>query len=127
MNTIERIKFFIDYFNNKNNIFYEYKNNGFNCNKIKYSSTILEFVNFCHEINLIDFKYKKVVETTNFVNLMQEIQKFLQEKARKLEEKGLLPKPTPPMFYENDKMMIITFFYEKILWKQQKILFLLRI
>lgn len=46
---------------------------------------------------------------------MQEIQKFLQEKARKLEEKGLLPKPTPPMFYENDKMMIITFFYEKIL------------
>ena len=61
MNTIERIKFFIDYFNNKNNIFYEYKNNGFNCNKIKYSSTILEFVNFCHEINLIDYNYKQTI------------------------------------------------------------------
>ena len=68
-----------------------------------------------HEINLIDFKYKKVVETTNFVNLMQEIQKFLQEKARKLEEKGLLPKPTPPMFYINyaKKTLTINFYYEK--------------
>jgi hypothetical protein len=68
-----------------------------------------------HEINLIDFKYKKVVETTNFVNLMQEIQKFLQEKARKLEEKGLLPKPTPPMFYMNyaKKTLTMNFYYEK--------------
>ena len=68
-----------------------------------------------HEINLIDFKCKKVVETTNFVNLMQEIQKFLQEEARKLEEKGLLPKPTPPMFYINyaKKTLTINFYYEK--------------
>lgn len=68
-----------------------------------------------HEINLIDFKCKKVVETTNFVNLMQEIQKFLQEEARKLEEKGLLPKPTPPMFYINyaKKTLTINFSYEK--------------
>ena len=63
----------------------------------------------------LQFKYKKVVETTNFVNLMQEIQKFLQEKARKLEEKGLLPKPTPPMFYINyaKKTLTINFYYEK--------------
>ena len=68
-----------------------------------------------HEINLIDFKCKKVVETTNFVNLMQEIQKFLQEEARKLEEKGLLPKPTPPMFYINyaKKTLTMNFYYEK--------------
>ena len=65
-----------------------------------------------HEINLIDFKCKKVVETTNFVNLMQ---KFLQEEARKLEEKGLLPKPTPPMFYINyaKKTLTMNFYYEK--------------
>ena len=69
-----------------------------------------------HEINLIDFKCKKVVETTNFVNLMQEIQKFLQEEARKLEEKGLLPKPTPPMFYINyaKKTLTMNFYYEKL-------------
>lgn len=68
-----------------------------------------------HEINLIDFKCKKVVETTNFVNLMQEIQKFLQEEAKKLEEKGLLPKPTPPMFYINyaKKTLTMNFYYEK--------------
>ena len=68
-----------------------------------------------HEINLIDFKCKKVVETTNFVNLMQEIQQFLQEKGKKLEEKGLLPKPTPPMFYINyaKKTLTINFYYEK--------------
>lgn len=43
------------------------------------------------------------------------IQKFLQEKARKLEEKGLLPKPTPPMFYINyaKKTLTINFYYEK--------------
>ena len=60
-------------------------------------------------------KTKKVVETTNFVNLMQEIQKFLQEEAKKLEEKGLLPKPTPPMFYINyaKKTLTMNFYYEK--------------
>ena len=68
-----------------------------------------------HEINLIDFKCKKVVETTNFENLMQEIQKFLQEEGKKLEEKGLLPKPTPPMFYINyaKKTLTMNFYYEK--------------
>ena len=54
-----------------------------------------------HEINLIDFKCKKVVETTNIAELNNTIQQFLQEKGKKLEEKGLLPKPTPPMFYIN--------------------------
>lgn len=68
-----------------------------------------------HEINLIDFKCKKVVETTNFVNLMQEIQQLLQEEGKKLEEKGLLPKPTPPMFYINyaKKTLTMNFYYEK--------------
>lgn len=46
---------------------------------------------------------------------MQEIQKFLQEEAKKLEEKGLLPKPTPPMFYINyaKKTLTMNFYYEK--------------
>ena len=68
-----------------------------------------------HEINLIDFKYKKVVETTNIAELNNTIQQFLQEKGKKLEEKGLLPKPTPPMFYINyaKKTLTINFYYEK--------------
>ena len=65
-----------------------------------------------HEINLIDFKCKKVVETTNIAELNNTI---LQEKGKKLEEKGLLPKPTPPMFYINyaKKTLTINFYYEK--------------
>lgn len=61
-----------------------------------------------HEINLIDFKCKKVVETTNIAELNNTIQQFLQEK-------GLLPKPTPPMFYINyaKKTLTINFYYEK--------------
>lgn len=68
-----------------------------------------------HEINLIDFKCKKVVETTNIAELNNTIQQFLQEKGKKLEEKGLLPKPTPPMFYINyaKKTLTINFYYEK--------------
>ena len=68
-----------------------------------------------HEINLIDFKCKKVVETTNIAELNNTIQQFLQEKGKKLEEKGLLPKPTPPMFYINYaiKTLTINFYYEK--------------
>ena len=68
-----------------------------------------------HEINLIDFKCKKVVETTNIAELNNTIQQFLQEKGKKLEEKGLLPKPTPPMFYINyaKKTLTISFYYEK--------------
>lgn len=68
-----------------------------------------------HEINLIDFKCKKVVETTNIAELNNTIQQFLQEKGKKLEEKGLLPKPTPPMFYINyaKKILTINFYYEK--------------
>lgn len=68
-----------------------------------------------HEINLIDFKCKKVVETTNIAELNNTIQQFLQEKGKKLEEKGLLPKPTPPMFYINyaKKALTINFYYEK--------------
>lgn len=54
-----------------------------------------------HEVNLIDFKCKKVIKTTNIAELNNKIQKFLQEEGKKLEEKGLLPKPTPPMFYIN--------------------------
>lgn len=68
-----------------------------------------------HEINLIDFKCKKVVETTNIAELNNTIQQILQEKGKKLEEKGLLPKPTPPMFYINyaKKTLTINFYYEK--------------
>ena len=68
-----------------------------------------------HEINLIDFKCKKVVETTNIAELNNTIQQFLQEKGKKLEEKGLLPKPTPPMFYINyaKKTLTMNFYYEK--------------
>lgn len=68
-----------------------------------------------HEINLIDFKCKKVVETTNIAELNNTIQQFLQEKGKKLEEKGLLPKPTPLMFYINyaKKTLTINFYYEK--------------
>jgi len=68
-----------------------------------------------HEINLIDFKCKKVVETTNIAELNNKIQQFLQEKGKKLEEKGLLPKPTPPMFYINyaKKTLTMNFYYEK--------------
>ena len=68
-----------------------------------------------HEINLIDFKCKKVVETTNIAELNNTIQQFLQEKGKKLEEKGLLPKPTPPMFYINyaKKTLTINCYYEK--------------
>ena len=68
-----------------------------------------------HEINLIDFKCKKVVETTNIAELNNTIQQFLQEKGKKLEEKGLLPKPTPPMFYINyaKKTLTINFYYGK--------------
>ena len=68
-----------------------------------------------HEINLIDFKCKKVVETTNIAELNNTIQQFLQEKGKKLEEKGLLPKPTPPMFYINyaKKTLTINIYYEK--------------
>ena len=68
-----------------------------------------------HEINLIDFKCKKVVETTNIAELNNKIQQLLQEEGKKLEEKGLLPKPTPPMFYINyaKKTLTINFSYEK--------------
>lgn len=68
-----------------------------------------------HEINLIDFKCKKVVETTNFAELNNKIQQLLQEEGKKLEEKGLLPKPTPPMFYINyaKKTLTMNFSYEK--------------
>lgn len=68
-----------------------------------------------HEINLIDFKCKKVIKTTSIVELNNKIQKFLQEEGKKLEEKGLLPKPTPSIFYINHtKKTLMTYFdYEK--------------
>lgn len=68
-----------------------------------------------HEVNLIDFKCKKVIKTTNIAELNNKIQKFLQEEGKKIEEKGLLPKPTPPMFYINyaKKTLTINFYYEK--------------
>lgn len=68
-----------------------------------------------HEVNLIDFKCKKVIKTTSIAELNNKIQQLLQEEGKKLEEKGLLPKPTPPMFYINyaKKMLTINFYYEK--------------
>ena len=68
-----------------------------------------------HEINLIDFKCKKVIKTISIAELNKKIQQFLQEEGKKLEEKGLLPKPTPPMFYINyaKKTLTINFYYEK--------------
>lgn len=67
------------------------------------------------EVNLIDFKCKKVIKTTSIAELNKKIQQFLQEEGKKLEEKGLLPKPTPPMFYINyAKKTLMTYFdYEK--------------
>lgn len=68
-----------------------------------------------HEVNLIDFKYKKVIKTTSIAELNNKIQQLLQEEGKKLEEKGLLPKPTPPMFYINyaKKTLTMNFYYEK--------------
>lgn len=68
-----------------------------------------------HEVNLIDFKCKKVIKTTSIAKLNNKIQKFLQAEGKKLEEKGLLPKPTPPMFYINyaKKTLTMNFYYEK--------------
>ena len=68
-----------------------------------------------HEVNLIDFKCKKVIKTTSIAELNKKIQQFLQEEGKKLEEKGLLPKPTPPMFYINyaKKTLTMNFSYEK--------------
>ena len=68
-----------------------------------------------HEINLIDFKCKKVIKTTSIAELNNKIQQLLQEEGKKLEEKGLLPKPTPPMFYINyaKKTLTMNFYYEK--------------
>lgn len=68
-----------------------------------------------HEVNLIDFKCKKVIKTTSIAELNKKIQQLLQEEGKKLEEKGLLPKPTPPMFYINyaKKTLTINFYYEK--------------
>lgn len=68
-----------------------------------------------HKVNLIDFKCKKVIKTTSIAELNNKIQKFLQDEGKKLEEKGLLPKPTPPMFYINyaKKTLTINFSYEK--------------
>lgn len=68
-----------------------------------------------HEVNLIDFKCKKVIKTTSIAELNNKIQKFLQAESKKLEEKGLLPKPTPPMFYMNyaKKTLTMNFYYEK--------------
>ena len=68
-----------------------------------------------HEVNLIDFKCKKVIKTTSIAELNNKIQQLLQEEGKKLEEKGLLPKPTPPMFYINyaKKKLTMNFYYEK--------------
>ena len=68
-----------------------------------------------HEVNLIDFKYKKVIKTTSIAELNNKIQQLLQEEGKKLEEKGLLPKPTPSIFYINHtKKTLMTYFdYEK--------------
>lgn len=68
-----------------------------------------------HEVNLIDFKCKKVIKTTSIAELNNKIQQLLQEEGKKLEEKGLLPKPTPPMFYMNyaKKTLTMNFYYEK--------------
>lgn len=68
-----------------------------------------------HEVNLIDFKCKKVIKTTSIAELNNKIQQLLQEEGKKLEEKGLLPKPTPSIFYINyaKKTLTMNFYYEK--------------
>ena len=68
-----------------------------------------------HEVNLIDFKCKKVIKTTSIAELNNKIQEFLQQEGKKLEEKGLLPKPTPSIFYINHtkKTLMTYFYYEK--------------
>jgi hypothetical protein len=68
-----------------------------------------------NEVNLIDFKCKKVIKTTSIAELNNKIQQLLQEEGKKLEEKGLLPKPTPSIFYINHtKKTLMTYFdYEK--------------
>ena len=68
-----------------------------------------------HEVNLIDFKCKKVIKTTSIAELNKKIQQFLQKEGKKLEKKDLLPKPTPPMFYMNyaKKTLTMNFYYEK--------------
>lgn len=68
-----------------------------------------------HEVNLIDFKCKKVIKTISIAELNNKIQEFLQQEGKKLEEKGLLPKPTPSIFYINHtKKTLMTYFdYEK--------------
>ena len=68
-----------------------------------------------HEVNLIDFKCKKVIKTTSIAELNNKIQEFLQQEGKKLEEKGLLPKPTPSIFYINHtkKPLMTYFYYEK--------------
>ena len=58
MDIIEKIKFYIEYFSNKNNIFYERINNSFYNTVIRYSSTIIDFI---YEINLIDYNYKDTI------------------------------------------------------------------
>ena len=83
--------------------------------KILNTNTAITAIYEVHEVNLIDFKCKKVIKTTSIAELNNEIQKFLQAEGKKLEEKGLLPKPTPPMFYINyaKKTLTINFSYEK--------------
>lgn len=68
-----------------------------------------------NEVNLIDFKCKKVIKTTSIAELNNKIQQLLQEEGKKLEEKDLLPKPTPSIFYINHtKKTLMTYFdYEK--------------
>ena len=68
-----------------------------------------------NEVNLIDFKCKKVIKTTSIAELNNKIQQLLQEEGKKLEEKGLLPKLTPSIFYINHtKKTLMTYFdYEK--------------
>ena len=68
-----------------------------------------------HEVNLIDLKCKKFIKTTSISELNNKIQEFLQQEGKKLEEKGLLPKPTPSIFYINHtKKTLMTYFdYEK--------------
>ncbi|SCJ84774.1 DUF6508 domain-containing protein [uncultured Clostridium sp.] len=62
MNTIEKIKDYIEYFKNKNNIFYKYikcteKDSAIYMGGIDYTAKVNEFINFFYNSDLVDYDY----------------------------------------------------------------------
>ena len=67
MNTIEKIKDYIEYFKNKNNIFYRYikgaeKDSVIYMGSIDYSPKVNEFINFFYNSDLVDYDYATNIE-----------------------------------------------------------------